>query len=365
MRTISPPITRISGAVAAIALLSACSGGMQSQVAPSTGTSAAVTSNALTKGGLSPFAFRGLLPAAAPNHRPSWMSPNAKKNVGNALMYVSNFGTDDVSVYTYKNIGETTVLAGALTGFTKPGVPCTDNNGNVFVPDYGAAKIYEYAHGATSPTQVLSDPTGYPVSCSVDLSTGNLAVANFGPATANGNVAIFPQATGTPTTTFAANVAHPAFVGYTPTGALYVDGVDTTGAFQMATLPSGSSAFSPVTITGATLYSPGAIVWGGSFLLVGDQMYQNQPTSAVYQMCVCSSTTLTKNGVAPIVGSTDVIGFWKRGGGSTATRIIAPDYGNSANGVIIYDPNAQKMTNNITDGVSQPVGATISQKGSL
>jgi hypothetical protein len=293
------------------------------------------------------------------------MSPNAKKSVGNALMYVSNFGTDDVTVYTYNKIGQNVALAGTLTGFVKPGVPCADNNGNVFIPDFGSTSIYEYAHGATTPTQILSDPTGNPVSCSIDLSTGNLAVANFGPTTVNGNVAIYPQATGTPNTIMAANVAHPAFVGYTPTGALYVDGVDTTGKFQIANMPNAGSTFSAVTVTGATLYSPGAIVWGGSFLLVGDQTYQNQPTSAVYQMCVCSSTDLTKNGVAPIVGSTDVIGFWKRGGGATATRIIAPDYANSANGVIIYDPNAQKATNNITDSVSEPVGATISQKGSL
>jgi hypothetical protein len=362
MRTISPPVTRISGAIAAIALLSACSGGMQSQLAPSTGTSSAVTPNAFSKGGLSPFAFRGSLPAVAPDHRPSWMSPEAKKKGGNALLYVSNYGTADVSVYFYTKIGQDIVTSGTLTGFTKPGVPCSDTKGNVFIPDYGAAKIYEYQHGATSPIQTLSDPTGYPVSCSIDQSTGNLAVANFGPASANGNVAIYPQATGTPTTIFAANVAHPEFVGYTPTGSLYVDGQDTTGAFQMANMPSGGSSFSAVTISGATLYSPGAIQWGGSYLLVGDQMYQNQATSAVYQMCVCTSGDLKFAGVAPIVGSTDVVSFFKRGGGTSA-RIIAPDFGNPANGVLIYDPSQQKIANNVTDGISQPVGATISQRG--
>jgi hypothetical protein len=363
MRTISPPTTRISGAVAAIGLLSACSGGMQSQVAPSTGTSAAVTSNAITKGGLSPFAFRGLLPASAPNHRPSWISPDAKKR-GNALLYVSNLGTDDVTVYTYKKNGQNVALSGTLTGFTEPAVPCADNAGNVYIPDYGTSQIYEYAHGATTPTQVLADPSGSPVSCSVDLSTGNLAVANFAPSSPSGNIAVYSHAAGTPTLVQPNNVTHPAFVGYKPTGTLYADGVDSSDAFQMAVMPSGQSSFSAVTINGATLYSPGAIIWGGSYLLVGDQMYQNQQTSAVYQFCACSDTGLNKQGVAPIAGSTDVIGFWKRGAGSAA-RIIAPDYGNAANGVIIYDPSSEKTTANITNSVSQPVGAAISQKGSL
>jgi hypothetical protein len=363
MRTISPPITRISGAVAAITLLSACSGGMQSQVAPSTGTSAAVTSNALSKGGLSPFAFRGLRPAAAPNHRPSWMSPEAKKK-GNALLYVSNIGTSDVTVYTYQKNGQTVALSGTLTGFTEPGAPCADKSGNVYIPDYGAAQIFEYAHGATTPTQVLSDTTGNPTSCSVDPSTGNLAVANFAPASPNGNVAVYPQAAGTPTLIEASNVTHPAFVGYTPTGSLYVDGVDSSDAFQMANMPSLGNSFSAVAISGATIYSPGAIQWGGSFLLVGDQTYQNQPTSAVYQLCLCSPTALKFQGVAPILGSTDVIGFWKRGATVNA-RIIAPDFGNAANGVIVYDPSAEKAAANVTDSVSQPVGVAISQQGKI
>jgi hypothetical protein len=362
MTNMYPPIKRLSGVAAAVMLLSACSGNTQSQMAPSTGMSGGVTSNAVNaaKGVLSPFAFRGFQPAAKPNHKQSWMSPDAK-NRGNALLYVSNLGTDDVTVYTYKQNGLNVALSGTLTGFTEPGVPCADKKGNVFVPDYGTAKVYEFAHGATTPTQVLTDPNGNPVSCSIDASTGNLAVANFAPTSGSGNVAVYPAASGTPTMLTGNNVAHPAFVGYTPKGDLYMDGIDSNSVFAMAVMPNGASGFSPVTVNGATLYSPGAIIWGGSFLLVGDQMYQNNPTSAVYQLCACG-TNVKFQGVAPIQGSTDVIGFTKRGAGSTA-RIIAPDFGNPTNGVIIYNPSSQAISTNITDSVSQPVGAAISQKG--
>jgi hypothetical protein len=93
-------------------------------------------------------------------------------------------------------------------------------------------------------------------------------------------------------------------------------------------------------------------------------MFGGQQTSGVYQFCVCSGNSLVRHGQAPFPNSTDVIGYWKRGS-DPAGRFIAPDYGNSANGVIIYDPFGEVVTANITDAVSQPVGATISQKGSL
>lgn len=364
MRTMSPFLTRLGGVAAAVTFLSACSGNMQSQVAPPTATSSGVTSYAgnAAKGVLSPWKLRSPLPGAKPDHKKSWISPDGKK-AGNANLYVSNFGTDDVTIYTYKKNGLTTSLTGTLTGFTEPAVPCSDAKGNVFIPDAATGKISEYAYGATTPTQTLTDPNGNPISCSVDPSTGNLAVADFAAEAANGTVSIYTQATGTPVTVTAGNVTHPAFVGYTPTGALYVDGVDSSSTFQLAMTPSGSTTFSPVAISdGITIYTPGAIVWGGSYLLVGDQAYQNTPQQAVYQLCTCGTgATLTYKGQAVLTGTTEVIGFWKRGSGTTS-RIIAPDYGNAANGVAIYDPVTQAITNNITDSVSEPVGATISQK---
>ncbi len=367
MRTMSPLLTRFGGVAAAVTFLSACSGNMQSQVAPSTATSAGVTSYAgnAAKGILSPWAFRGPLPAVKPDRKKSWISPDGKK-AGNANLYVSNFGTADVTIYTYKKNGLNTALTGTLTGFTEPAVPCADSAGNVFIPDYATGKIYEYAYGATTPSQTLTDPNGGPVSCSVDPLTGNLAVSEFAPSAANGTVSFYTHATGSPTTVTVSNIPHPAFVGYTPTGALYVDGLDSSSSFAIAVAPSGSTTFSPVTVTGGVpMYTPGAILWGGSYLLVGDQTYQNNPTSAIFQLCTCgTAATLTYKGQAPIAGSSDVIGFWKRGQqkGTTA-RFIAPDFGNAANGVMIDNPFTQQITANITDSVSQPVGATISQIG--
>ncbi len=62
--------------------------------------------------------------------------------------------------------------------------------------------VYEYSHGGTQSIATLSDP-GSPYGCSVDPTTGNLAVANTtssGYYGYYGYVAIFPDAEGTATT---------------------------------------------------------------------------------------------------------------------------------------------------------------------
>jgi hypothetical protein len=61
--------------------------------------------------------------------------------------------------------------------------------------------IAEYAHGGTAPLRIIADPYGYPTGCSVDNTTGKLAVANFlSPSIAPlGNLAVYapPYTAGT------------------------------------------------------------------------------------------------------------------------------------------------------------------------
>ncbi|MGB8519613.1 MAG: hypothetical protein WCD38_05560, partial [Candidatus Tumulicola sp.] len=108
----------------------------------------------------------------------SWMAPQAQKAA--SLLYVSNWGTSDVTVYTYAN-GGGLVLVGTLTGFSLPGGLCTDSTGNVWIPDTSGRRVFEYAHGGTKPIQTIQLSTGYPYACAVDSATGNIAVSSAHP----------------------------------------------------------------------------------------------------------------------------------------------------------------------------------------
>src|SRR5271166_2288634 len=122
--------------------------------------------------------------------RRSWMAPNV---AGQDLLYVSN-GNGEVTVYRYWQH----TLVGVLTDFTQPMGECADSSGNVYITDYAAKQILEYAHGGKSPTKTLNDSPDSPYACSIDPSTGNLAVANNDGTSQQGNIAIWTKASGSP-----------------------------------------------------------------------------------------------------------------------------------------------------------------------
>jgi hypothetical protein len=161
---------------------------------------------------------KGLQPSLAPmsapqaDHRRSWIAPGAKKS---NLLYVSDDGTNDVDIYSYPK----GTLQGTLTGFSFPEGECTDKKGDVFVTNDDAENVLEYAHGGTTPIATLSDTGYYPVGCSVDKITGDLAVTNtYNTSFTSGSVAIYQHASGSPTYYTGAVLIYPHLCGYDPQG---------------------------------------------------------------------------------------------------------------------------------------------------
>ena len=90
--------------------------------------------------------------AVNPGQSPSWMAPDAHKR--QALLYISDIESGEVFVYSYPSLA----VAGTLTGFSEPAGTCVDTTGDVFIVDYGASDIVEYAHGGLTPIATLDDP---------------------------------------------------------------------------------------------------------------------------------------------------------------------------------------------------------------
>lgn len=139
-----------------------------------------------------PIDAPGLMPqirasATYAEHRRSWMLPEAKSG---ELLYLSGAVGGGVRAYSFPKMK----LVGTLSGFQQVYNLCSDKHGNVFVPDFAAKTITEYAHGGSDPVATLSDPGESPSGCSVDPETENLAVVSW-----TGGVAIYAGARGTPT----------------------------------------------------------------------------------------------------------------------------------------------------------------------
>jgi hypothetical protein len=133
------------------------------------------------------------------------------------LLYVSN-ANGFVNIYRYwqKN------LVGVLTNFSNPMGMCVDNNRNVYIADFGAKTIVEYAHGGSTPIRTIDTAPYAPYVCSVDATTGDLAVGSFRKTKnwSDGSIAIYKHAQGTPTIYKGQNISHFTALSYDDSGDL-------------------------------------------------------------------------------------------------------------------------------------------------
>jgi hypothetical protein len=207
----------------------------------------------------------------------SWMLPEAKSE---GLLYIAD-ACGGLCISTYpagKLVGSIAIAAGFL---------CTNQQGDVFVTTQNGStgQIVEFAHGGTEPIATLADTGYFPFGCSVDKTTGNLAVANYlGFDDQNGNVTIYPAGKGSPVTYTPPNIAHPFFCAYDNDGNLYVDGNDYSGVV-IAKLAKGSSGFTDMTLN-ANLQDAGPLQWHSNYLAAG---YGDVARSEVYRIAVSGS----------------------------------------------------------------------------
>jgi hypothetical protein len=268
----------------------------------------------------------------------SWITSDAKNG---ALLYVSDAG-ETVAVLSYP-AGK---RVGALTGFQMTLGLCSDGKGNVFVVDFKAQQIVEYAHGGTSPIATLDDAGNYPSGCAVDPKSGDLAVAGGFPPHANGNVAIYKGAQGSPTVYFD-SFAWFNYCTYDGNGNVFAAGTDGE-QFFLSELPAGSGPFLDMGVRGVNPIA--SIEWDGEYLAVESPTGDPFGPATIDQVNVSGSTATivhmielyTKQNTNPrrgaqfwiyrgrIVNPESVhkrIGLWDYPAGGEAIRTIRLDTG--------------------------------------
>jgi hypothetical protein len=259
------------------------------------------------------------------------------------LLYVAPNGPNLVAYYTYPGAE----LVGTLNE-TGRGL-CSDTSGDVFVVDGGV--IDEYAHGGTNRINRLGGGSSYEYeSCSVDPTTGNLAVT-FDDGLSAPGIAIFKNAMGNQITFTDADFEHFYYCGYDGSGNLLADGFKEYDALAVAELPAGGSELKTIQLNKA-IEKPGQVQWDGEYLTIEDEHNR-----LIYRVEIKGSaaTVVGKTklgGVARffgswIYGSTVIvpftkkhgvhdIGFWNYpGGGSPTKTFTGPGYDTTDNAVTI------------------------------
>lgn len=298
-------------------------------------------------GSAPPIGFPGSVARSAATLGRSWMSLDARTT---DLLYVSDNIANEVYVYAYPGRKR----LGTLTGLQAPNGECVDNAGDVFIANSEAHNVREYRHGDPRLFAILSDANDFPIDCSVDPTTGNLAVTNVGFfGSQEGSVAIYKNATGSPTFYTDPDIYDYRYCGFDNRGNLFVDGDVQGPAFRFAELPKDSSTFTNISLNQSIRY-PAGVLWDGTHVVVGDAGDGSQDVPTIYQFGIKGRHGM-KVGSTRLDASDSVFQFWIQPG-----TVIAPDSGGTQD-VRFYRYPAGGSAKRALSGSLSPAGSTISE----
>lgn len=280
-------------ASATLTMLAGCTGaGSQMPGLASNGAQQAALRGVLPKLDASTIALttrEHIVPDVHLNTGKSWMDPGVKDV--QYLLYTSSEATGTVNVYAYR--AQRGHMVGQLTGFQFPYGECLDASSNVYIADFAANQIVEYAHGGTTPIKTLSDAYGYPIGCSVDPKTGDLAVSNFEGLgkVCMGGIVIYKNASGKGKLYQDKDFNYYWPPGYDAQGNVYVEGrkKEDHGKAGLAELVSGSKRLVTISLSGAKITYPGSVQWDGHYITATDQAYKGTHVTGIYRLTVSGS----------------------------------------------------------------------------
>lgn len=185
------------------------------------------------------------------------------------LMYVVDNGSETVYQYSYpapKRLGKIEVpFYDVLT-------ICLNTSQDIFVVDNAAQSIREYSRDGQKVLKTMIDFSGFPLGCSVDPTTGNVAVTNNQAGTYGqpGNVVIYPHGNANGKTYSIPNTFFYHFPAYDDKGNLFVNGHGLRpGPPVLGELAKGAGSFKDLKINVKTASFLG-MQWDGKYLAVCD-----------------------------------------------------------------------------------------------
>jgi hypothetical protein len=361
---ISRAATYALSALAAAALLAACSsGGSQSSAyAPSSGANAPMGAHVPNAHAKFPANTAVRTPNVHRDHHKSWVSPDAARLP--RLLFISDDGTDDVYIFSMPAM----TLMGTITGFDEVQGMCDDASGNIWITNTESFQIFQYSRTG-SLLKTLDDADGYPVGCAVNKKNGDLAVTNIIDASGElpGNIVVYTNASGSGTEIANPDQSEYFFPTYDLRGNLYADGFSRSSyVYVLSECPSGSSTCHSLSLSGGSIVFPGGLNWDRvkNDLVAGDQECLDEAASCQYQITISGST-------ATITGSTTLSNY--NGTGCDVDQGTIAPFSRYFAGPCITEDSADSTAarwpypaggdpTNYSTSVDFPIGSAISNK---
>jgi hypothetical protein len=268
------------------------------------------------------------------------LEPSTIHGTARGLLYVSDAGAEDVEFFNWPK--PSTPIA-TLTGFSEPQGMCNDGT-NVYITSTTAQTIVVYPAGATSPSRTISDPDGFPVACSSNPATGDLAVESSSTTSYGaGSILIYNEAKGKPHALHLGKLVDVHSVVYDGWGNLYMIATTTANTTVIAELPAGSKHIKIVCTSLPSEFVSG-LGWDGKYLVFSAMSGSSQ---GVYRLKGCKEI-----GFTPIDGASDIVGFYISG-----DRLAGADAGNLDVAIYSYPKGGAPILT--VPGFSQPIGVTV------
>ncbi|MGA8535067.1 MAG: hypothetical protein WB615_13245 [Candidatus Tumulicola sp.] len=351
----------VIGVFAAVALLAGCTSSGGSQLAPTGGATAPNAHQQMGSNHKVDLSLTLVTPRSVKTHlhkvpNVHLIKPNCcalQKTVFITDAFGGSSFTGAVYAFDYVTGAALGQLAAPPEGWFEVQGACSDTSGNAYFANTAESTIDEYTHSG-SYVATLSDPGQYPVGCAFDKSTGNLEVQNIintsgGP----GSISIYSGGV-LQNTYFPPNMFRVYFAGYMgKSGTLYVDGEDSSGAFEYDSFAGGT--FTQITITGGDILFPGTVAYSGktASMNVGDQDTFSSPT--FYQVSTTGAITgSTVTNCTQFSDICDIVqGTIKGPGlvGPDASAVVANRFAYPAGGASILNYGAAYV---------EPIGSAVS-----
>jgi hypothetical protein len=182
---------------------------------------------------------------------------------------------------------------------------CTDNNGNIVftsaaIIDNDTANL-EYSYGGAELIGTFVSPGQWvSLMCSIDPTTGNIAVTNWANVSSPGgyNVEVFTNPSGTPTVYWGAADTAVISCGYDDGGNLFLGALNNSG-FELLELPRGGSTLVAIPLDkNFGPAEPGTVQWDGQYMTI--DLPQEH---TIYRISIA-------NGNGKVIGSTRLSSDW-------------------------------------------------------
>ncbi len=221
------------------------------------------------------------------------------------LLYASASDGAHIYILTYPQ-GKLVRKIGPPSGTISLQGLCSDAKGDVFATSVSKGKgsggdeghLYEYAHGGSKILWTLTFYDAAPFGCSVDPTSGTIAVATVGLGSRTGEVWTYTPGSNYGKQYYSYDIHNFFYCAYDGKGNLFVNGEGAGTQMYLDELPRGKSGLTELSLSKyVSVSGMGQLQWDGKYMTL-----EHLTAGVIYQLSVSGSE-------AKIVGKTPLSGW--------------------------------------------------------